>query len=92
MKRWKQIIQPLKIDEMNLPSKNDTLPILTVSGANNLLIENIYSLVEYREKTITLRCEAYMITINGNNLRISFMYPHELMLVGEIENISFHSQ
>jgi len=89
MNRMKHLFQLLKIDELNLPSKSISLPIITITGTNTLLIENDYSLLEYTKETIKLQCDVYTIQITGVNLMISLMYPDEMVLVGEISNITF---
>lgn len=67
-----------------------TAPIITITATNSLLIENKYTLVEYKEKVIVLKSDHYYITINGEHLQISFMYPNEMKLVGNITHVSFH--
>ncbi len=89
MNRMKHLLQSLKIDELNLPSKSISLPIITITGTNTLLIENDYSLLEYTKETIKLQCDVYTIQITGVDLMISLMYPDEMLLVGEISNITF---
>lgn len=91
MSRMKQLFQSLKIQGENLPSKTMTLPIMTITGTNTLLIENEYSLLEFSNETIKLKCDAYIIQIAGTDLMISMMYPDEMLLVGKISNITFHN-
>lgn len=38
-----------------------------------------------------LKSDDYFITINGDNLSISFMYPNEMKLTGEINHIGFNN-
>lgn len=89
MKHMKQLFHSLKTYEQHLPSNNLTLPTITITGTNSLLIENKYSLLEYQDNIIHLQGEAYTIIISGANLTISFMYPNEMKLKGDIKKIAF---
>ncbi len=89
MKRMSQLFQPFKRNEPYLTSTTLTLPIITITGTQSLLIENTYSLIEYEHNRIVLQSNEYTIAITGVNLSISFMYPNELMLTGSIEQVVF---
>jgi len=81
-----------KINNINLGQHTNTLPVLTATGMKQVLIESSYTLLQYKENDITLQCNEIIVQIKGSNLIISFMYPDELMLVGEVKQIIYHQQ
>lgn len=81
-----------KINNLNLGQDMNTLPVLTATGTKQILIESSYTLLQYKENDITLECNEIIVQIIGSNLIISFMYPDELMLVGEVDQIIYHQQ
>ncbi|HLR73530.1 MAG TPA: YabP/YqfC family sporulation protein [Pseudogracilibacillus sp.] len=91
MKQLKQILNLFNIQNQHLSPSNITAPIITMIGTSSLLIENVYTLIEYEKNMIILKSDDYFITINGDNLSISFMYPNEMKLTGEINHIGFNN-
>src|SRR5699024_1173379 len=91
MKQFKQILNLFNVQNQHLSQTNMTAPIITMIGTNSLLIENVYTLIEYEKNTIILKSDDYFITINGDNLSISFMYPNEMKLTGKINHIGFNN-
>lgn len=91
MKQIKHLLNLFHVHKEHVSSVGLTnAPIITITATKSLLIENKYTLVEYEEKMIVLKSDYYFITINGEHLRISFMYPNEMKLIGNITHISFH--
>jgi len=91
MKQFKQILNLFNVQNQHLSQTNMTAPIITMIGTNSLLIENVYTLIEYEKNMIILKSDDYFITINGDNLSISFMYPNEMKLTGKINHIGFNN-
>lgn len=91
MKRMSRL-KALKLNDLNLPPHTLSIPVLTVTGTKQLLIESTYRLLQYKENDIKLLCGDQTIQIKGDNLIISFMYPDELMLIGTIKQIIYYQQ
>src|SRR5699024_7586309 len=92
MKQFKQILNLFNVQNQHLSQTNMTAPIITMICTNSLLIKNIYTLIEYHKNIIILKIDDYFITINGDILTISFMYPNEMKLTGNINYIVFNIQ
>lgn len=91
MKRLNRL-KPFKLNDINIYPHTKNLPIVTVTGTKEVLIESSYILLQYKENDIRLQCGEHMVQIIGDKLMISFMYPDELMLVGIVKQIMYHRQ
>ena len=60
-------------------------PKITVTGFNELLIENYKSVLEYEELYIGI------ININGFNLVLNEMSEDDLLITGKIDGIDFET-
>lgn len=91
MKLFKRLNVPLIKNEDILPSKILTLPTITITGNREITIEQNYKLLAFSEEMIQLQCENGIVQINGNSFMIKLMYPNEIILEGNIEEVIFHS-
>lgn len=81
----------LNVQNQHLSQTNISAPIMTITGTSSLLIENVYTLIEYEKNIIILKSNDYFISISGDDLGISFMYPNEMKLTGKINHIAFNN-
>jgi len=87
----KKIIKPFVNNKLTLPSDSLSLPTVTITGNNRVAIEQHYKLISFSEKIIKLQCENGIIQIRGDMLVIKLMYPREIILEGNIKEVSFES-
>ena len=91
MKLFKRLYAPLTKNEAILPSKILSLPTITITGNREITIEQKYKLLAFSDRMIQLQCEDGIVQINGNSFIIKLMYPNEIILEGNIEEVIFHS-
>jgi len=87
----KKLIKPFVNHKLTLPSDSLSLPTVTITGNNRVAIEQHYKLISFSEKIIKLQCENGIIQIRGDMLVIKLMYPREIILEGNIKEVSFES-
>ena len=66
-------------------------PRITISGFNQMLIENYKSILEYEEFYIKLNTYIGAININGFNLNLEKVSQDDIMVTGKIDSIDFES-
>ncbi|MEI3611676.1 YabP/YqfC family sporulation protein [Pseudogracilibacillus sp. SO30301A] len=87
----KRVMQPFINKNLSLPSDSLSLPTVTITGDKRVAIEQHYKLISFTEKIIKLQCENGIIQISGDMLVIKLMYPREIILEGNIKEVSFES-
>lgn len=91
MKLFKRLYAPLTKNEAILPSKILSLPTITITGNREITIEQKYKLLAFSDRMIQLQCEDGIVQINGNSFMIKLMYPNEIILEGNIDEVRFLS-
>ena len=66
-------------------------PKITVTGFNELLIENYKSVLEYEEFYVRINTYIGIININGFNLVLNEMSEDDLLIPGKIDGIDFET-
>ena len=66
-------------------------PRITISGFNQMLIENYKSILEYEEFYIKLNTYIGVININGFNLNLEKVSQDDIMVTGKIDSVDFES-
>lgn len=78
------------IDTCQLPK--DVLSgaaIISLTGNEELLIENFKSILKYQPDTLILQCKKNQIHIVGKNLNIEFYTNEEIKITGYISALKF---
>jgi len=65
------------------------LPKLTLTGNNQICIENYKGIIEYDSERIRINSAKGLIKILGKNLEINTITNEELFITGQISNIEF---
>ena len=66
-------------------------PRITISGFNQMLIENYKSILEYEEFYIKLNTYIGVININGFNLNLEKVSQDDIMVTGKIDSVDFEN-
>ena len=66
-------------------------PRITISGFNEMLIENYKNILEYEEFYIKLNTYIGVININGYNLNLEKVSQDDIMVTGKIDSIDFEN-
>ena len=66
-------------------------PKITVTGFNELLIENYKCVLEYEEFYVRINTYIGIININGFNLVLNEMSEDDLLITGKIDGIDFET-
>lgn len=67
------------------------IPKITVTGFDELMIENFKSILEYEEFFVRIKTNIGNININGFNLKLNQINKDDICVSGIIENIDFES-
>ena len=88
----KKII-PNKINHiLEIPQEvSSEIPKITVTGFEQMLIENYKTILEYQEFYIRLSTEIGILNINGFELDSKEMTTDDLLITGKIDSIDFES-
>ena len=66
-------------------------PRITISGFNEMLIENYKNILEYEEFYIKLNTYIGVININGFNLNLEKVSQDDIMITGKIDSVDFEN-
>ena len=77
-------------DAANLP-KDVVLgvPILTLTGHNEVNIENYRGILEYTEQLIRINVRSGQIRITGKSLEINYYTTTDMKITGKVEKIEY---
>lgn len=80
-----------KVNEiLDLPMEVGTnIPKITMTGFNEIIIENYKGIIEYEEFFIRISTYIGNININGFELKLNQMTDESVNITGKIENIDF---
>lgn len=68
------------------------VPKITVTGFDEILIENFKGILEYEEFFVRISTHIGNININGFNLKLSQMTEDDILVSGIIEGLDFESK
>lgn len=81
------------IDILNLPKElSGNYSKITMIENNELLIEGETSVVDYYDNYIKIKCSSVFVQIDGYKLKIEELSNVELLVSGNIVNISFQNR
>ena len=85
-KEWKE-----KAAEMSGVPKDVAmgLPILTITGTNDLCVENYRGMTEYTDQIIRLQSKSGQIKITGKKLEVIYYTNDEMKIHGHIRTIEY---
>lgn len=85
--------KPSKLDNLlDIPKEVSTnIPKITISGFEEILIENHKGILEYEEFFIRLNTYIGIININGFNLKLEEMTSDDIKVKGKIDSIDFEN-
>ena len=63
--------------------------LISITGSNEVLIENFKNIVKYQPEYVTIQCKSYQITIIGSGLIIDAYTKEEIKICGKIIEIKF---
>ena len=65
------------------------LPKITISGFDEIIIENFVGILEYEEFFVRIKTYIGNVIINGFNMRLTQLNSEDIMVKGIISNINF---
>ena len=65
------------------------LPILTITGAEELCVENYRGMTEYTDQLIRLQTRCGQIRITGEKLEVTYYTNDEMKIQGHIRTIEY---
>ena len=65
------------------------LPKITISGFDEVVIENFVGILEYEEFFVRVKTYIGNVIINGFNMKLTQLNSEDIMVKGIISNISF---
>lgn len=65
------------------------LPILTITGTNDLCVENYRGMTEYTDQIIRLQSKSGLIKITGKKLEVIYYTNDEMKIHGHIRTIEY---
>lgn len=63
--------------------------VFTVTGDDEILIENFKNIIEYKEDTLLIQCKKYQVLVKGKNLYVELYTKEEMKIRGDIYEIKF---
>ena len=77
-------------EKLNIPQDiSDGLPIVTVTGKNEICVENYKGIIEYGKCCIKIQTKVCRITFSGKNLEIVYYTNVDMKITGEIESVCY---
>ena len=84
------VIKSKLAEKLNIPQDiSDGLPIVTVTGKNEIYVENYKGIIEYGKCCIKIQTKVCRITFSGKNLEIVYYTNVDMKIIGEIESICY---
>ncbi len=65
------------------------LPRLTITGRNELYLENHKGIIEYSTVRMRINLSRGFLEVNGENLEIQALMPDEMKVVGDISSVKY---
>ena len=77
-------------EKLNIPQDiSDGLPIVTITGKNEIYVENYKGIIEYGKCCIKIQTKVCRVTFSGKNLEIVYYTNVDMKITGEIESICY---
>ena len=77
-------------EKLNIPQDiSDGLPIVTVTGKNEIYVENYKGIIEYGKCCIKIQTKVCHVTFTGKNLEIVYYTNVDMKITGDIESICY---
>ena len=77
-------------EKLNIPEDiAEGLPIVTVTGKNEIYVENYKGIIEYSQNCIRIQTKVNRITFSGKKLEIIYYTNDDMKIVGDIETIGY---
>lgn len=77
-------------EKLNIPQDiSDGLPIVTVTGKNEIYVENYKGIIEYGKCCIKIQTKVCRVTFTGKNLEIVYYTNVDMKITGEIEAVCY---
>ena len=84
------VIKSKLAEKLNIPQDiSDGLPIVTVTGKNEIYVENYKGIIEYGKFCIKIQTKVCRVTFSGKNLEIVYYTNVDMKIIGEIESICY---
>ena len=84
------VIKSKLAEKLNIPQDiSDGLPIVTVTGKNEIYVENYKGIIEYGKCCIKIQTKVCRVTFSGKNLEIVYYTNVDMKITGEIESICY---
>lgn len=91
MKKWHQHLPNFFKNNIQLSSALRSTPLITITGNQQIHIENKYILKSFSSEEIVLSYQNGEIKIYGEELIITTLYPEEMVLQGIIQKVLFRT-
>ncbi len=77
-------------EKLNIPQDiSDGLPIVTVTGRNEVYVENYKGIIEYGKCCIKIQTKVCRVIFSGKNLEIVYYTNVDMKITGEIESVCY---
>lgn len=77
-------------EKLNIPEDiAGGLPIVTVTGKNEIYVENYKGIIEYGPQSIRIQTKMCRITFSGKKLEIIYYTNSDMKITGEVESITY---
>lgn len=91
-KQRKKVAQNKINNLLEIPQEvSSNIPKVTITGFEQILIENYKTILEYQDFYIRLSTEIGILNINGFGLDLKEMTSDDLLIAGKIDSIDFES-
>ena len=91
-KQRKKVAQNKISNLLEIPQEvSSNIPKVTITGFEQILIENYKTILEYQDFYIRLSTEIGILNINGFGLDLKEMTSDDLLITGKIDSIDFES-
>ena len=91
-KQRKKVAQNKISNLLEIPQEvSSNIPKVTITGFEQILIENYKTILEYQDFYIRLSTEIGILNINGFGLDLKEMTSDDLLIAGKIDSIDFES-
>ena len=91
-KQRKKVAQNKINNLLEIPQEvSSNIPKVTITGFEQILIENYKTILEYQDFYIRLSTEIGILNINGFGLDLKEMTSDDLLIAGKIDSIDLES-
>ena len=77
-------------EKLNIPEDiAGGVPIVTVTGKNEIYVENYKGIIEYGKNCIKIQTKVCRVTFTGKNLEIVYYTNVDMKITGNVESICY---